>query len=208
MPHLKSPAFERNREPILGVLLAVWGTSPGARVLELASGPGQHVCYFAERLPEVDWQPTEQEPALVESIDAWRETTRRANVRAARLLDVGQADWGLAGGTFNGALAINFLHMVDEETVRAAMAGVARALEPGGSLVVYDCFRFEGAHVSASNARFDAYLRSSSPGRVYDFEEVDRWAEEVGLGEGRVVRLPANNQCVVWRRLGVGGQRP
>ena len=42
---LTSPAAERNKEPILTVLETVLPAT--GSVLEIASGTGQHVCYFA-----------------------------------------------------------------------------------------------------------------------------------------------------------------
>jgi len=200
MSGLSSPAFERNRDPILAVLRGLWGSGP-RRVLELGSGPGQHVCYFAEALPEVEWQPTEREAALVDSIDAWRGTFHVGNVRPAVLLDVEAPSWGVPTG-FDGVLAINVVHMVAEHTVRCILGGAAAHLRLGGHLVVYDCFTWEGAHVSESNARFDEYLRSTGRGGVYSFEAMSAWAEGVGLVEPEVHRLPANNQCVVWSRGG------
>ena len=53
-----APATQRNREPILEVL-ARWLTTP-ARVLEIASGTGQHAAFFAASLPDLSWQPSDQ----------------------------------------------------------------------------------------------------------------------------------------------------
>ena len=47
-----APATGRNREPILEVL-ARWLKEP-ARVLEVASGSGQHAVFFAAQLPHLD----------------------------------------------------------------------------------------------------------------------------------------------------------
>jgi len=38
---------------------------PGARVLEIGSGSGQHACHFVTQLNEVSWQPTDKEPYFV-----------------------------------------------------------------------------------------------------------------------------------------------
>ena len=69
---LSSPAALRNREPIFEVLKDYLG--PQARVLELASGTGEHALYMTQRRPGWVWQPTDiSEPALA-SIEAWRES--------------------------------------------------------------------------------------------------------------------------------------
>jgi hypothetical protein len=197
---LQSPAFPRNRDPILGVLRERWGGLAAGRILELASGPGEHACYFAQALPALTWQPTEPQAEGRASIDAWRRALGlEARVLAPLRLEVGVDPW--PAGPFDGALAINFLHMVGIEAVGAALQGVGAALAEGAELIVYDCFSYGGAHVSESNVAFDRYLRQSTPaGRVHAFEEVDALALAAGLVEPQIYHLPANNQGVVWTR--------
>ncbi|MBH25901.1 MAG: hypothetical protein CMH57_15955 [Myxococcales bacterium] len=198
MSRLESPAFPRNREPICAVLAEVF--TEGERVLELASGPGQHVCYFAQRLPRVRWQPSDRDPRAIASTNAWREALGlEGQVASALPLDLDAGPWPDA--SFDGAVAINVFHMVGLDTIEQGLVGVAQVMRPGGRLVVYDCFTYDGEHVSESNARFDAMLRQRTrSGGVHAFEAVDAFAARVGLEEPVVHRLPANNQCVVWRR--------
>ena len=47
---LTSAAAERNKDPILTVLESVLPAA--GTVLEIASGTGQHVCFFAAALPD------------------------------------------------------------------------------------------------------------------------------------------------------------
>jgi len=56
-----APATLRNRDAILDVLRRVLPST--GLVLEVASGSGEHVAYFAERLPGLEWQPSDPEPA-------------------------------------------------------------------------------------------------------------------------------------------------
>ena len=56
-----SPAAERNKQPILERLQALLPAR--GRALEIASGTGQHVAWFAAGLPGWVWQPSALEPA-------------------------------------------------------------------------------------------------------------------------------------------------
>src|SRR5690606_11614653 len=55
-----APATARNRDPILAVLRE--HIPLPARVLELASGTGEHGAYFCTQLPELQWQPSDADP--------------------------------------------------------------------------------------------------------------------------------------------------
>ena len=55
-------ASDKNKDVILGVLAprltqAAVGTRP-VRVIEIASGTGQHAAYFCKAMPHVEWTPT------------------------------------------------------------------------------------------------------------------------------------------------------
>ena len=72
---LQSPAAARNRQPILEVLQAV--LPDRARVLEVASGSGEHAVHFAGAMPGWTWQPSDPNPPARGSIEAWRRSSRR-----------------------------------------------------------------------------------------------------------------------------------
>ncbi len=84
------PAVVRNREPILHVLRELL-PRPGL-VLEIASGTGEHAVWFCGALPEVTWQPTDQDPEALASTAAWREIADLPNRSCSTPLRVGVSE--------------------------------------------------------------------------------------------------------------------
>ena len=89
----QSPSTARNREPILAVLQRVLPAN--ARVLELASGTGEHAVYIARAMPGVAWQPSDPDPAARASIAAWIEHDALMNVAPPLDIDVSAAQRSL-----------------------------------------------------------------------------------------------------------------
>ncbi|SEK29615.1 DUF938 domain-containing protein [Halomonas daqiaonensis] len=197
-PRLKSPAVARNRQPILEVLQNVLPVR--ARVLEVASGSGEHAVYLAGARPGWAWQPSDPNPRALASIDAWREGTGQPNLAAPIRLDVTDHDsW--PKGSFEAIVAINLIHISPWAVSEALMASAGDSLVPGGVLYLYGPFRRDGQHTAPSNEAFDADLRARDPRwGIRDLTAVTAEAERCGLGLERVVAMPANNLSVVFRR--------
>ncbi|MET0340480.1 MAG: DUF938 domain-containing protein [Polyangiales bacterium] len=190
------PWPERNKGPILEVLREVL---PARGVLlEIASGSGQHAAHFAAHLPGLTIQPSDFDPALVESIRAYQQEAG-PNLRPPVRLDVEESDWGV--GTVDAIFCANLIHIAPWSCCEGLLAGAGRHLAQPGVLVLYGPYRIDGAHTAESNAAFDASLRGRDPRwGVRDLEEVVRTAEGAGLTLHKRVAMPANNQCVVFAR--------
>ncbi len=196
-PRLHSPAVARNRQPILEVLQQV--LPERARVLEVASGSGEHALHCAAAMPGWAWQPSDPTPEALASIAAWRERAGRSNLAAPIRLDATDAEsW--PAGPFEAIVAINLIHISPWEVAGALMARAGERLVEGGTLYLYGPFRRDG-HTAPSNVAFDASLRRRDPRwGVRDLEAVTAEAGRHGLTLEDVVEMPANNLSVVFVR--------
>ena len=185
-----APSAARNAAAILGVLRRV--VRPGARVLELASGAGQHAAEFAPALG-ADWQPSDVAAANFGSIAAWADAA--GGGRPAILLDACKPGWGV--GDWDAILAVNLLHLVPSAGAEVLIAEAARALAPAGQLVIYGPFLRGGVPTSAGDAAFDADIRAQDARLGYkDLGWVMACMGRAGLGV-QVVPMPANNIALI-----------
>ena len=192
-----APAALRNREPI-GDVLAEWLPKRGL-VLEVASGTGEHVTYFAERFPFVDWQPTDIHPEALTSIEAWRETAGLPNVRSPLVLDATAGDWPIQGA--DAVLSINMVHISPWESALGLLGGAARVLPPGAPLILYGPWLAKGMPPVQSNLDFDADLKRRNP--EWGLRKVEDFAAagvERGFSLVETRAMPANNLMLLLRR--------
>jgi SAM-dependent methyltransferase len=193
-----APAASRNREPILRVLRDC--LPPKARVLEIASGTGEHAVWFCTALPALTWQPTDQDQAALDSIAAWRDTSGLANLLPPLRLDASAQTWPVIQA--DAIIAINMVHIAPWTTTRGLIAGAGRILTSGGLLILYGPFREAGLHTAPTNAAFDANLRARNPSwGIRDLDEITMLARRHGLNTPERIAMPANNLTVIFRRL-------
>jgi hypothetical protein len=192
-----APAALRNREPIADVL-GEW-LPPGGLVLEIASGTGEHVIYFAERFPRLEWQPSDIHPDALTSVAAWREASRLPNVREPLILDAASAEWPLDRA--DAVLSINMVHISPWKSALGLLDGAARLLGEGSPLILYGPWTTDDVPTAQSNLDFDADLKRRDP--EWGLRRVEEFASQ---GEIRGFRLeqtrpmPANNMMLLLRR--------
>jgi len=190
-----SDACERNKEPILEVLKQVLPDS--GQVLEVGSGTGQHVVFFAAELSGLTWQPSDREenlPGLSQRIGM----QMAGNIREAILLDVNK-NW--PQGKFDAVFSSNTAHIMDWESVCAMFAGVGSLLPGSGVFCLYGPFNEQGKFTSASNERFNRSLREQDPVMgIRDLEALESLAGKHQMMLSHQFRLPANNSLLVFRK--------
>lgn len=195
-----SPSTARNREPILAVLRRV--LPQDARVLEIASGAGEHAVFFAAAMPGLTWQPTDPDPDARASVAAWTEAEAVHNVRPPLALDAG-GDWSIVEGQapFDAIVCINMIHISPWEATVGLMRGAGRTLREGGVLYTYGAYLRDGRHTAPSNESFEQWLKQRDPRfGVRDIADVEREALASGLRLREIIDMPANNFSLVFTR--------
>jgi SAM-dependent methyltransferase len=193
---LSSPAAERNKGPILDVLRPVLPES--GRVLEIASGGGQHAVHFAAQLPGVIWQSSDPDPTCRAAAMERFAAADLPNLPAIVDLDVHAWPWPIASA--DAVVCINMIHIAPWSAAEALFEGAGRVLHRGGPLILYGPFRRAGVATAASNEAFDANLRRRDPRwGLRQLESVVELAARHGVQLERVSELPANNIAVVFR---------
>jgi SAM-dependent methyltransferase len=195
-----SAAAERNKQPILDQLRQLLPTQ--GKVLEIASGTGQHVVHLAAALPDLWWQPTDRGTEDFASIVARRDRDGLGNVADPVLLDVLQAPWGVTED-FDAVLCINMIHISPWETTPALFSGANRHLcgDGRGLVVLYGPFREGGRHTAPSNETFEQWLRDKDPRfAVRNLEDVEAVAHSNGFARIHLSRMPANNLLLAFAR--------
>lgn len=179
-----APATERNRQPLLEVLRPrVTG-----RVLEIASGTGQHARWFSEHL-DVIWQPTDYESSNLPSIEAWREGGP-AGLLAPVQLDVHARPWAV--GPADTVVAINLVHISPWSATEALFEGAR--LHGADQVVTYGPYRIDGQQTAPSNEAFERWLKGRDPRfGVRDLADLERVAEANGYRLTERIGMPANN---------------
>lgn len=192
-----SPSAERNKQPILELLRTLLPERGTA--LEIASGTGQHVVWFARHLPQWTWQPTDLHRGALYNIEAYVDQEDLANVHAPFPLDVMTESWLPDGQKVDLILCINMLHIAPWPTCAALMRGSARHLAPGGHLITYGPYLEDGVPTAPSNLAFDQSLRAHDPRfGIRRREDVEQEAAAAGLHLLARHAMAANNLLLVW----------
>ena len=195
-----SPAADRNKQALLDVLVQLLPRE--GRALEIASGTGQHVAWFAAGLPGWTWQPSDAQADALPSIAAWVAQEGLRNVQIPLQLNVLAAQWLPDDALFDAIFCANMLHIAPWTTCAALMQLGARHLAPGGQLITYGPYLEDGVATSTGNQVFDQHLRQQNPDwGLRRREDVEQQAARAGLQLSARHAMPANNLLLVWTRV-------
>lgn len=191
-----APATQRNRDAIAAAL-ADWLPATGT-VLEVASGSGEHIVHFASIFPQLDWQPSDPDPAGLISIAAYRGEAGVANIAPPVALDAAADSWPIDQA--DAILCINMVHISPWAATSGLFAGASRRLAPGAPLILYGPYIECDVPTAESNLAFDASLRGRNPAwGLRDTDDVKATAAKAGFAFAERRAMPANNLMLLFR---------
>lgn len=117
-------------------------------VLELASGSGEHLTKLAQKLPDITFYPTEGDPMLLPSIEAWTKHFNVQNVAKPTELNFGSQ---VFSHPVDAAWVVNVTHITPWADTVGLFTNLAQVLGPGAWLGIYGAFNRNGQFSSPSN---------------------------------------------------------
>ena len=199
MKKLYSDSAARNA-PYISEVLFEYLPDKG-KVLELASGTGQHCIYFSEKFSNLEWQPSDIDKKRLDSIEAYRQEITQANIKRPLLIDATVEKWDTQINNYDAIIAINILHLISFKEMKNLVRGSSSALKSNGHLIVYGPFMRGSELTSDEDIKFHSSLVECDPEIGYkdDFDILDE-IEANNLCPEAIIEMPANNLMFVAKK--------
>lgn len=197
-------AGHRNREPILGVLKEKLPKDP-ARVLEMASGSGMHINYFAPNFEHLHFHPSDKDTEVFDNIKNLTSELGNNNIADPVHLDLTNPEtWFNAGrpNSFSVIFCINIFQVAPISIADGMMRCAEHLLDENGFLLIYGPFQVEGQFTTDSNKEFHETLGTAGVPEwgLKDVADLRAAAENHGLELKEQIDMPANNFSLIFGR--------
>ncbi|EIC29969.1 MULTISPECIES: DUF938 domain-containing protein [Methylomicrobium] len=197
-------AGNRNREPILGVLKEKLPKASG-RVLELASGSGMHINYFAPHFQHLHFHPSDKDKEVFDNIKKLSADHANDNIADPVHLDLTDPrTWFNPGKskTFDAIFCINIFQVAPISIADGMMECASQLLSDDGILLIYGPFKVEGGFTTDSNKEFHETLSSAGVVEwgLKDVADLRKAAEKYNMELKEIIDMPANNFSLVFGR--------
>ena len=194
---LVSPSAGRNREVISAMLAE--HLPRGARVLEIASGTGEHAVASCAKRPDILWQPSDPDEASRASQNAWAPACE-GQILPALDINTMQTGWAESLGHFDAVFCANMIHIAPWEAALGFAAGSGALCSKGGKVILYGPF-LEGEQTAPSNLSFDASLKSRNPAwGVRKLDSVKHIFSQAGFTLDAPIVMPKENRTLIFTK--------
>ena len=189
-------AMEARARGLAPALVRQVGTGGVARLLDVGGGPGTFAIAFAQAAPELRAELLDL-PAV---LPLARRRILAAGLEDRITLRAGDLRVDDLGEGFDVVLLSAICHMLDDHENRELLGRAAKALKPGGRLVLRDFF-LEPDRTAPREATLFALnmLVGTRGGNVYTEGEYRDWLTAAGFGE---ITRPEGGELLLAVRLG------
>jgi hypothetical protein len=193
-------AGKRNRDPILQAFKTFFPKE--GEVLELASGAGAHINYFAPHFPGLRFQPSDYDTKVFDTIKAKRAEGDNKNVADPLTIDLtNPSTWPDGKGQLYDVIFVINLFQVAPVAIADGIAQIAaKALKPTGFIAIYGPFKIDGKYTTPSNEAFDQEILAAKVPEwgLKDIRDLERAAIKHGIVLKKQLDLPANNFLLIF----------
>lgn len=205
-PHPLSPyvawAGNRNRGPILAVFKHLFPKN--GNVLELASGAGNHINYFAPHFSGVRFQPTDYDTSVFDTIKQKR--AEKGNINVADPIRIDLTDpksWPTDSDKLYDVIFVVNIFQVAPVSIQDGIAHLAsKVLKDDGFVAIYGPFKVDGQYTTGSNEAFDKEILAAGVNEwgLKDVRDLEKAAAPYGLYLAERLDLPANNFILIFKK--------
>ncbi len=195
----------RNRDPLLGVLKDKLPKDP-ERILEMASGSGMHINYFAPHFSHLHFHPSEKDTEVFDNIKKLTREQGNNNIADPMHLDLTQPDTWFKPGSENSfavIFCINIFQVAPISIADGMMKCASHLLKDDGFLLIYGPFQEEGTFSTDSNKVFHETLSSAgvSEWGLKDIADLKKAAADHGLELKEKIDMPSNNFSLIFGKI-------
>lgn len=185
----------KSRLTVPAIVDAVPVPAGATRLLDLGGSHGLHSMAFCRRYPDLSATILDLPEALAGTGAALAEAGMddRVSLRRGSFLTGDLTDD--RGDGYDVVLLFEIVHNHSDETNRDLVARAAKALRPGGRIVILEDVR--GERPEEHNAAFSLAMYACSGDRTYSFPEIASWLEGAGMSDVEHIALPSSVSLAV-----------
>ena len=185
-------------------------------ILEVGSGKGMHINYFAKHFREsnignIKWQPTDRNEDAFHVINQNILIYNHMDiVKEPMVLDLNDSlhMYDTKRTKYDMVFAINVFHCISFECwqrfIRHSFYNLLNFDNPNRLILLYGPFNVDNKFTSQSNEEFDAFMRETGGNKDYylkDITAMNEYANEYSMELCESIPMPSNNFCFVFRTM-------
>lgn len=173
------------------------------RILEMASGSGMHINFFAPHFEHLHFHPTDKDTEVFDNIKKLAGEHGNDNIADPVHLDLTDPDTWFNPGpekSFAAIFCINIFQVAPISIADGMMNCASKLLKDDGILIIYGPFQNEGQFSTDSNKDFHDTLSSIGVTEwgLKDIADLKQKAAAHGMELKEIIDMPSNNFSLIF----------